>query len=157
MLSFDEQFEQELPSPVDEQFRTAFTIFPYKSRTINCAVTGPAIAVQPLTALSRPQSGISLGSSLEATHHSGQDSGLSTDLIKPTLGEGSVADYSIGASAEATEQLRGRIKSLLASRDKLLAEVDAQSVEIERLGNENLALSMVRPCCANLLFPNFLL
>ena len=99
---------------------------------------------QPLPNLSRPQSVISLGSTFEATH-SRQDSGLSTDVSKPPLGEGSVADDGGSASAEATEQLRGRIKSLLASRDKLLAEVDAQSVEIERLGNENLALSMVRP------------
>ena len=50
------------------------------------------------------------------------------------------------AAAEAIRQLRARIAGLKASRDKLLAEVDAQSVEIERLGNENSALALVRPC-----------
>lgn len=55
------------------------------------------------------------------------------------------------AAAEAIRQLRARIAGLKASRDKLLAEVDAQSVEIERLGNENSALVLVskgKPCAA---------
>ncbi len=42
-----------------------------------------------------------------------------------------------------TQRLRGQVSSLKASRDKLLVEVDRQSLEIERLLTDNSALEQV--------------
>jgi len=41
------------------------------------------------------------------------------------------------------QRLRGQVSSLKASRDKLLVEVDRQSLEIERLLTDNSALEQV--------------
>ena len=41
------------------------------------------------------------------------------------------------------QRLRGQVSSLKASRDKLLVEVDRQSLEIDRLLTDNAALEQV--------------
>ena len=43
------------------------------------------------------------------------------------------------------QKLRGQVAGLKGSRDKLLLEVDRQSLEIARLATENTALEQVRP------------
>ena len=47
--------------------------------------------------------------------------------------------------AGVLQKLRGQVASLKGSRDKLLQEVDRQSLEIARLATENAALEQVRP------------
>ncbi len=49
-----------------------------------------------------------------------------------------------GTDGATVVRLQTTVARLKASRDKLLAEVDAQSVEIERLSHEAAALAAVR-------------
>ena len=51
--------------------------------------------------------------------------------------------YVIHVPIALLQRLRGHVTSLKASRDKLLLEVDKQSLEIERLLVENTALEQV--------------
>lgn len=65
-----------------------------------------------------------------------------------TLQAGFVTHCNMCASTESvvlctTQRLRGQVSSLKASRDKLLVEVDRQSLEIERLLTDNSALEQV--------------
>lgn len=55
--------------------------------------------------------------------------------------------------AERLQGLEVQVARLRISRDKLLAEVDSLSAELERLGLENTALIQARPLAINKFIP----